>query len=494
MILFRYYVKIFIVTLIISFRPIPLLASSGMPSIITDIEVDSLIQDISIDIFGVAGLNTKYLDMFVISDPSINAFVYQNSVFVNTGLISFVKNSDALYGVLAHETGHMAKKHIMRMVLNAEDAINKIGGIALLLSILSIGLAPLSAGMILSALPVFLPTVGLGMFLQNNLQYSRSKESEADQAAITYLKKLKKPLSGLRDIFSFFDSGTPDSAIAYKYFYTHPLPAERLDAISIAQHEFNSIHLNPVDCKIEKRLRRARAKILGYLDSGNYNILHRVDEPHFCFSKQEIQFFKNYKKLYSLIKNKSYDRALSLCNGMIAENPKDPYLLETKSSIFLETGKVQEAIKTYRVFKGMMSNRLVSYQFALVLSRSDRKEQLYEAIDQLKYLIAMDIPRSKYYYMLGFIYGKLQKSCHKNLYFAESLIRSNQPKLAAQKASKAISAFRRQCKSGKMSKDERLKQQSLCYIAYDILDVSLSKMKSRKDKKLYSKYKEDPCI
>ena len=82
-------------------------------NLIQDAEIELTIRKWVEPIFKVAGISSKAVNIYIVNDKSINAFVAGGqNIFINTGLILKAKKADALIGVLAHEIGHIAGGHL----------------------------------------------------------------------------------------------------------------------------------------------------------------------------------------------------------------------------------------------------------------------------------------------------------------------------------------------------------------------------------------------
>jgi len=111
-----------------------------------------------------------------------NAFALPGRTIVLTDeMVAFVQNDDELMGVLAHEIGHMAGRHALRMVLQQS-------GIAVLIAVL----AGDAAGITLLA--VAAPIALL------NARYSRAFELAADDHAYALLQRHGRPLQPFADL------------------------------------------------------------------------------------------------------------------------------------------------------------------------------------------------------------------------------------------------------------------------------------------------------
>ena len=90
-------------------------------NIISDDESEIFLQKIIQPLFKAAGVRYDSNNIYIVNDPSLNAFVGDgNNLFIHTGTIINAGSADELSGVIAHETGHIQGGHIMRMKLKAQ--------------------------------------------------------------------------------------------------------------------------------------------------------------------------------------------------------------------------------------------------------------------------------------------------------------------------------------------------------------------------------------
>ena len=128
-------------------------------------------------------------------------------VFVTRGLLDTVTSDDELAGVLAHETGHVARRHATKQLGENAAAIALIG-------MLGGGKAGRVGGTLLNALR------GLGR--------SRQLEAQADAVGLQIAAGAGYDPRGLTKFLEGF-SGAKQSKLE-EYFATHPTPEKRLAA------------------------------------------------------------------------------------------------------------------------------------------------------------------------------------------------------------------------------------------------------------------------
>ena len=136
-----------------------------------DSETELLFRDISRPLIQAAGLDPANVKVVLLKDDSINAFVAGGQiVYIHSGLLTAADNVNQVQGVIAHELGHVAGGHVLRM--------NEGAGAATKISILSLVLA---AAAIAAGAP---PDAGMGIMMAgqraaigNFLAFTRAQES-----------------------------------------------------------------------------------------------------------------------------------------------------------------------------------------------------------------------------------------------------------------------------------------------------------------------------
>src|SRR5665213_3245578 len=89
--------------------------AQGQVSLIRDTETERMLRSWLDPILLVAGLQPSAVHLYLVNDPSINAFVAEGqNMFINTGTLMALDRPNQVIGVMAHETGHMADGHLVR--------------------------------------------------------------------------------------------------------------------------------------------------------------------------------------------------------------------------------------------------------------------------------------------------------------------------------------------------------------------------------------------
>ena len=107
-------------------------------SILRDAETEALLNDMAAPLVKAAGLEPGNVDIVLINDPSINAFVAGGqAVYIHSGLINAADNANEVQGVIAHELGHITGGHVIRFGEGAAAASR----ISILSMLLGVGLS-----------------------------------------------------------------------------------------------------------------------------------------------------------------------------------------------------------------------------------------------------------------------------------------------------------------------------------------------------------------
>ena len=365
-------------TLLILDLPVPKANAQGL-SLITDAETESLIREYSTPLFQAARLAPQSIRIFLVNDPSLNAFVTAgNRMFINTGLIMQAKSPGEVIGVIAHETGHIAGGHISLRDENFENS----NIIALASTLVGFGVA-IATGEA-SAAGVFLGA-GQSAGLANILSYSRRQEAAADQAAINYLKATGQSPAGLRDFMSvLLDKEVLLTQNQFPYLRTHPLTRDRVNFLE--DQTFRSPYKDrPLRADLVQKHKRVKAKLSAFLNS--------VNSTFRDYPENDRSLPARYARSIAYYKDSELDKALSELNKLIAENPQDPYFLELKGQMLFEFGKGQEAITPLEQAVALLPKaNSIRYLLIRALTEDNIPENNKKAMDHLN--IALQIQQN----------------------------------------------------------------------------------------------------
>lgn len=317
--------------LAIALGVLPQVANAGL---IRDAEIERTLRSMTTPIFGAAGYGPDGIDLYILNDRSMNAFVANGSnIFLNTGLLETLETPEELLAVIAHEVGHIAGGHQARRKINFRNARGPA-----LLGVL-VGIA---AGVAGGGSNAALAAIGgsRSVVERTLLRYNRGEEAAADQAALSYLASAKiDPVGMLKVLEQFRGQQVFNLSRADPFIQTHPLGAERMSFIERRVGE-TAGKAFPKDPEREYWHGRMRAKLAGFLDNPE-RVLNRLEgEPE----TEEVL----YSKAVALYRLPALPEAIAAVDRLIALRPKDPFYIELKGQILFETGRGKQAVPYYR--------------------------------------------------------------------------------------------------------------------------------------------------
>jgi predicted Zn-dependent protease len=350
-------------------------------SLLRDAETEAFFRDIGKPLMEAAGLDPRAVSISLVGSPEINAFAtLGQGVYFYSGLIVAADDVLEVQGVLAHELGHVAGGHAVRFNEGAGPATN----ISLLSLVVGAALLAAGAGDAGMAALMAGQQAAQGKFLA----FSREQESRTDQAGAQYLEKAGVDGTGMISFFKELQGQEYRLAIPQDNSYnrTHPLSGERISALQFVLQK--SPHWGKgADPALQARYQRLRAKLIGY-----------VSEPKDTLKAYPLSNNTapaRVARAYAFHKLAEPDKAIAEVDALLATSPRDPYLLEMKGQILLESGRVDDALPPLRLavatangeplIAGMLGHALVQSA-----ERSNNPATFAEAEKVLRTALARD--------------------------------------------------------------------------------------------------------
>ena len=394
-------------------------------SILRDSETEQLFNDLSKPLIEAAKLDPKVVKVVMINDPEINAFVAQGQVvYIHSGLLVASDNANQLQGVIAHELGHVAGGHSIRMY----DGIKKAGAIQILSLVLG-GLA-MAAGAGEAAMGVL--AAGQQAAQGTFLSFTRAQETSADQAGAAYLSRAGVSGRGSIDFFKKLQNQEYRLAVyaTESYDRTHPLSSERINALR-TNYQADPAWSRPTDPKLEARFQRVRAKLIGYI-SDPPQVLARYPE-------HDKSIPAHYARAYAYHRQAFRDKALAEADALLATAPNDPFFLELKGQVLLESGRPQDAVAPLRQAVAAAPDMpMIAAMLGHALIATEKREHFPEAERVLKTAVNRDNDNPFAWYQLGVVYDRKGDLARAALATAERFNLEGNAKLALVSAETAL--------------------------------------------------------
>ena len=173
---------------------------------------------------------------YVVDNPVVNAMAFPDGyIFVNRGLISYLRSEDELAGVIGHEIGHVVGRHALRA-----NSVRRMGSVAGFVAAVLTG-----TGTVADLANTAAATMASG--------YGREFELEADEYGGEFLALAGYNPLAMIDVLhvlkdqSLFSKNVKGEPSAYHgLFSTHPKNDKRLhDAVQQSQHLFPETLMEP---------------------------------------------------------------------------------------------------------------------------------------------------------------------------------------------------------------------------------------------------------
>jgi len=398
---------------------------SAAQSILRDAETEAMFHDMSADIVKAAGLNPRDVQIVLINDGSINAFVAGGQiVYIHSGLIEAASNANEVQGVIAHEVGHIADGH----VLSGEAAMKPAMGMTILSMVL--GLAAMAAGSGDAGAGIM--AMGQQAAMGKYLSFSRTQESTADASAVRYLDTAGVSGKGMLTFFKKLANQEYRYGTANidPFMQTHPLSGERIANLTADIQKSKSYNAKP-DAALEERFRRVKAKLLGYVAEPSRTLAE--------YPETDQSLYAHYARAYAYHKGGYPAKADAEAAALIAAQPHDPYFQEIQGQILLEAGKPRLALGPLRAAtEGSRNNPLIATTYGHALIATEDKANLPEAIRVLRIATQRDDDNPWAWMQLGTAYEQSGDSARAALATAERAQMTGDQRTAVQSARYAM--------------------------------------------------------
>lgn len=412
-----------------------LLGWSAVPaaaqSILRDAETEALLHDMATPLIKAAGLDPANVDIVLVNDPDVNAFVAGGqAVYVNSGLINEADTAAEVQGVIAHELGHVTGGHA---VLNqGASSATSISLLSLLL-----GAAAAAAGGGEAAMGVIM--AGQQAAMGKYLAYTRSQEASADAAGAQYLSKAG--ISGRGSVAFFKKLENMEYRYGYsqhdqdEFYSTHPLTGDRIATLQDT-YEKDPAWTRPDDPKLQQRFVRMKAKLFGYIAEPG-QVLRK-------YPPTDGSVPARYARAYAYNRESRLDDARTETEALVKTDPNDPYFLELQGQILLESGQPAEALEPLRRAVQLTGNQpLIATLFGHALMATEDPANFKEAERVLRAAVVRDRENPFAWYQLGTIYAANGDMPRARLASAEQQVLSgnmNEALISAQAAEAGLPA------------------------------------------------------
>lgn len=350
---------------------------------------------------------------FMVRDPILNAFALPGGfIGVHSGLVLAAQSESELAGVLSHEIGHVAQRHIARMlgqqkqnsmiqlaalVLGALAGVSKAGGDAAMATVMG----------------------GSGLAIQRQLNFSRDAEREADRIGLQIMRDGGYDPSGMVTFFGRLQTASRNfSDVVPPYLLTHPLTTERIADIEgrIRGQRYKQHADNP-----DFQLVRARTQVLqNDSTQGLRDTAARFQEQVKQSGKAQVVAAK-YGLAYVYFRQNKLEQAdAMLKEAQAAAQSKTPSMLFSSLDIDIKIARKQsqEALAAADTMRQQFPiSRVAARQYADALIAAKRNDEAVAYLRDQSQLYRSDVQIQK---LLAKVYAAQGKQALQHMALAEA--------------------------------------------------------------------------
>lgn len=393
---------------------------------IEDPDISQYINKIGQDIVKVTGVQYFDYRFFVINDKEFNAFAAPSGlIFFNTGLIGAMETEDELVSVIAHEIGHIVKRHLAARIETGKYS-----------SMTSLGLAIAAIAFGGVAAPALL-TGALATGQSIDLYHSRLHEEEADLLAYGWMKELHrdtekqvKMLETMRRIARYRSDRLP------QYLLTHPNPEARMHYIESLIENESPKNRNNLFVSDDFDFLRFKYRILSQAQDTTpfkASLANIIADQKSSELSQKMAYFG----LSQIARNENdFELALEYLQKVIDYFPQKNVLWVDKGVIQFDARRYAEAKKTLE--SAFNQDRSDMYATFILGKLMYGLGKLTEAESYLS-TVTYHMPEfSKAYFELGKISSKKNKKGYSSYYLGKYYLYEGGIKLAEGSFKKAL--------------------------------------------------------
>jgi predicted Zn-dependent protease len=315
-------------------------------------------------------------------------------IFLHTGLLRRAENAGQVIGVLSHEIGHIAGGHLARL----DEQLKNASVQSIVALVLAIPAAVVSGD---SRVGAAILSGGTALTQNSVLQFTRTMESAADQAAVTFLDRSQISAQGMLEFLellvnqeSIYSSGNSP------YLSTHPITRERVDFVR--NHLKNSkLARRPLPSQLNNMHRRMRGKLNGFIDPPEQTLA--------AYSADSPDIEAQYARAVALMRQNDVDEALAIADRLLAQSRNDPFFLELKADILRNAGRVREALAPYQAAVAIAPwAALIRVNLAQAQLELNDNSLTHHALDNVNEALRYEPTLVQAWHLAAIAYGRIQ--------------------------------------------------------------------------------------
>ena len=299
-----------------------------------------------------------------VNTPVVNSFAAPgNFVFINSGLILFTRTESELAAVMAHETAHETQNHIARGLLNAQHA--NMESLAAMLATILLGAVGGGGGQAIEGGIV----ASQGLAEQEQIDYSRSVEEEADRVGIEYLAAAGFDPEAMGDIFQKMMrmEGIQDSWVP-AVLIDHPITVDRIAQARARAAQFPP---SPDTSSPDYHLIKARVRVITAASDADLTRQYAERIAHGSHGLGTM-----YGDALALMRADQAGRAVPILAKLVHQHPDLHLLYVALAQAQQQAGQTRQALATFAQAKRLFPlNVPVTVRYAETLMTDGKNSE-----------------------------------------------------------------------------------------------------------------------
>ena len=384
-----------------------------------DPDLHQYINSLGQEVLEVAGIQFFDYRFYVVESNQFNAFAAPSGfIFFYSELIESMNSEDELVSVIAHEIGHVVKRHLASRL--QKGTVVNIAALGLALAAIALGGGGAATQALLTG------SMAAGQSAQ--LYFSRQDETEADLLAYKWMKDLhrdpegqKRMLQTMRRITRYRMGQVP------QYLLTHPDPEARLDQVEALisadgekeqglseQRDFAFLRFKYRILSLTSKNRSAREYLAGKMSDPKSSAF---DINMARYGMAQIDRREN-----------NFSQALAEIEKVIKAFPDQNILQVDKGIILAEMGENDEARKILEgAAKANPSDMYAEYNLAKILMKTGDRDRAKQLLLDVSYRMP---EYSEVYFEIGKLLAEQGHSIESRFYLGKFNLYEGKLKLA----------------------------------------------------------------
>jgi len=244
------------------------------------------------------------------------------------------------------------------------------------------------------------------------LAFSRTQEAAADQAGVRYLTATHQSGNGMLRIFKRFENQEILSAQRQDPFaQSHPASGDRIAALQglVDASPYRDVKDSP---QSQFAFDMLRAKLRGYIE--------RPDVALRRYPPSDTSKPARYARAMAYFHQPDMQKALAEMEGLLKDEPENPYFLEMYGQIKVEMGKVEEGIVQYSSAVKMLPDApLLKVALGAAMLGAEKQQYIEPAVKELQAAVDVERDNAFAWYELAQAYARMGQTGRAELATAE---------------------------------------------------------------------------